>query len=194
MTDPYSVATGTSTTMGIAIAFGLSMGANTAFDIFKLVHDKNAKDRLADGVALVFDVGGAAFGAYKLGQLPKLPSNAPGGTVYPTNKGQLGEYFSEMIGYLRGERIVAKQVTIKPATGKPTKVDLVFRNMLTGKLRFVESKNGPKANLMPNQKAGYPVIGSQGGEIRTDKLAAFGLPKGTKIGPTPVVVEWWNKD
>jgi hypothetical protein len=183
-----------SASAGVTTAFALSASGSIAMDTLKIIRDKNAsgRERLADGVCLIFDIAGTAFGAYKLGELPSLPSKASSDFGLPTSKEQIGTIYSEAVALARGETVIAREVTIETPSGVRTKVDLVLKNQITGKLRFVESKFGPSARYESNQKLAYPEIGRSGGTIKTPKLEGVGLPWGSKIGPTDVYVDWWQ--
>lgn len=87
--------------------------------------------------------------------------------------------------------MLGREITMETSAGR-TRPDLLVRDA-EGNLKFIESKCGPSACLTPNQKAGYPLIESQGGIPRGGNAANAGLTPGEPIGPTPVQVDWWDR-
>jgi len=68
---------------------------------------------------------------------------------------------------------------------------LTFTRDFRGRLRLIESKFGPTADFTDSQKIGYPEVGSRGGKVVGGKLASQGLPNGSSLKPTDVLVDWW---
>ncbi|MFI5298612.1 MAG: hypothetical protein ACHREM_10980 [Polyangiales bacterium] len=82
-------------------------------------------------------------------------------------------------------------MTVVTASGARFRADLVLAKADGHggwSFRFVEVKTG-LAGFTPGQETGYPELVGAGGELRTDKLARFGLKKGDTLQSTPVVVE-----
>jgi hypothetical protein len=183
-----------SATAGVTTAFAFVTAGNIALDTLRLLRNKNAstRERVADGVCLIFDIAGAAYGAYKLMEVPSLPPKGPSGGGLPVSKEQVGTVLSETAALGRAETVVAREVTIDTPSGVRVRVDLVVKNRITGALRFIESKFGPSADFTPNQEVGYPEIGRSGGRIVGPALEAEGLPDGSRIGPTDILVDWWE--
>ncbi len=179
-----------STTAGIATSFALVTSGSIAWNIFELVHAKNTRERLAAGVSMAFTLGGASYGAYRIAQVPALPPRGPQGAL-PGSKEQVGALLSETMALLRGEIVVAREVTIETPSGIRVRVDLVTKSV-SGKIKFIEAKFGPGADLTTNQKAGYPEILRSGGEIRTGKLEGQGMSLGSKLLPEEVLIDWWD--
>jgi len=136
---------------------------------------------------MLFTVAGVSYGAYKY---ETLPNNAPENFGLPASKAQLGEYFSETLALMRGERVVARQVTIETSSVR-VRVDLVTETLF-GRLRLIESKFGPGAGLTDNQAIGYPEILQSGGTVRGLNGVPAGLPAGTHIQPQEVLTDWWQ--
>ena len=139
---------------------------------------------------MLFTVAGAAYGAYRLSEIPNLPSKGPSGNPLPVSKEQVGALLSETMALRRGEIVVAREVTIDTPSGVRVRVDLVTKT-INGTLRFIDAKFGPKAQFTDNQKIGYPEISKAGGKIVGDKLKGQGLKDGAKLDPTEVLVDWW---
>ena len=76
-------------------------------------------------------------------------------------------------------------------TAGRTRPDLLVRDA-DGNLRFIESKNGPYARLTPNQRAGFPLLESEGGIPRGMRALEAGLTPGEMTGPIPVQIDWWG--
>ncbi len=183
-------AAGISTTAGITTSFAIVTSGSLAWNTYELLHAKNDRERVAAGVSMLFTVGGAAYGAYRLSEVPMLPSKAPSGNALPASKEQVGALLSETMALRRGEVVVAREVTVDTASGVRVRVDLVTRS-ITGKLRLIDAKFGPGAKFTDNQKVGYPEIGNTGGKIVGGKLEGQGLPAGSKLEPMDVLVDWW---
>jgi hypothetical protein len=67
-------------------------------------------------------------------------------------KGKVGEFLTKIERGLHLEKVVGKQVTLE-AGGARARIDFITRNILTGKLRAVESKFGQAARLVRGQPA-----------------------------------------
>jgi hypothetical protein len=187
-----AAATGMSTTAGLFTSFALTTAGSMAWNTYDLLTAKNEREKLAAGVSMVFTLGFATYGTYKFSEIPSLPNKASsGGGLFPNSRENWGAWLSEAAAALRGERVVAREVTIDTPSGTRVRVDLVTRT-LTGALRFIEAKFGPNARFTENQIPGYPEIAQSGGTVAGGNGAGAGLPAGTRIGPTQVQVDTWN--
>jgi len=175
-------ATAASTVVGGGIA-AYSLGRDT----LELLSATNRRDRIAAGVSMLFTVAGVSYGAYKY---ETLPNNAADTFGLPASKAQLGEYYSEVLALMRGERVVARQVTIETASTR-VRVDLVTETLF-GRLRLIESKFGPNASFTENQQIGYPELLQSGGIVRGANGTSAGLPDGSRIQPQEVLTDWWQ--
>jgi hypothetical protein len=183
--------TGLSTTTGIAISFALATAGSMAWNTYDFVTAKNERERLAAGVAVLFTCGFVAFGAYNYGKISSLPINAKSSNILPNSKGATGEFLSESMALMRGERILGRQITIETQSGVRIKADFVVRTLF-GELKLIESKFGPTAKLNNNQKTGYAEVRDFGGTIRGNNGSGSGLTAGTKLGPTDFQLDVWN--
>lgn len=127
-------------------------------------------------------------------RIPSLPNNAPASPApLPNSRGNWGTWLSEFAALFRGDRVIGREVTIRAANGVRLRVDLVVRNMFTGRVRFIEAKFGPTSRFTePNQVQGYPSILQNGGTIATDALAPLGLPRGTPVNPVQLLFNFWT--
>ncbi len=126
---------GVTATTGLFISFGIITSASLAWNTYDLITAENDRERLAAGVSMVLTLGFAGYGTYKFSQIPSLPSNAAAeGGLFPNSKQNWGVWLSEAMAAFRGERVVAREVTIDTPTGVRVRVDLVTRT-LTGALR-----------------------------------------------------------
>jgi hypothetical protein len=188
---PLATLLGISATSGLILSYAMAATISLVWSIYELITAKNERERLAAGVALIFTLGFVAFGAYRFSKIPCMPNNASSTRTLPNSKSALGEFFSKTAALLRGERVVARQVTIKTHNNIRVRVDLIVRT-LRGKLKLTDAKFGPGARLTANQKATYPEVSRYGGTIRGNNAASAGLPAGTVIGPSDVQVDTWN--
>lgn len=120
-----------------------------------------------------------------------MPASAKSGNILPNSKGASGEFLSESMALMRGERIVGRQVTIQSKSGVRMRADFIVRT-LQGKLKLIESKFGPTARQTKNQIIGYEEISKFGGTIKGDNASSAGLPAGTGFGPTEFQLDVWN--
>lgn len=109
------------------------------------------------------------------------------GGIEPVLKGAQGVERSVAAAEARGETIVGREITVDTPVAR-TRIDLATKTS-EGRLRFIECKNGPCADLTANQRAAFPEIRAQGGVPRGANAAKAGLKPGEPIGPTEVVVE-----
>ena len=182
---------GISATTGLAIAFGISVAGSMAWNTYEFITAKNAREKLAAGVAMIFTAGAALYGGYRFGKISSLPNSSSSSGVLPSSRSAMGEFLSESAAALRGQRVVARQVTIQSRSGIHVRIDMITKS-LNGKLSFIDSKFGPSARFTTNQKIAYPEISRSGGIIIGNKGVSAGLPAGTEIGPTDVYVDTWN--
>ncbi len=89
-----------------------------------------------------------------------------------------------------GEQI---KVVVTDAQGGQVEVRTdLYVEWADGTREFIDSKYGPNADLEPNQAAGYPILGSQGGRVYGPNAEAAGFEHGEQIDPTRVVIKHWN--
>jgi len=138
---------------------------------------------LAIGVGEAFQ---AARAGFAVGATNASAAAARGG-VEPVLKGAQGVERSVAAAEARGESIVGREITVDTPAAR-TRIDLATKTP-EGRLRFIECKNGPCAELTANQRAAFPEIRSQGGVPRGANAAKAGLTPGEPIGPTEVLVE-----
>ena len=90
---------------------------------------------------------------------------------------------------LLSEQIIedkACQVTIEVADGTRVRVD--FITVENGQFKVIEAKSSQTAPLPPNQKKEYPQIQESGGIIKGNNGINIGLPNGTVLEPTEVII------
>jgi RHS repeat-associated protein len=172
-----------STVGGMAAAFGVVTAGSLAWSVYDFITARNARERWAAGVSILLVFGFATYGAYKFSQIPSLAPHA---------RGDLGVLLSEAAAALRGERVVAREVTIDvPSVNERVRVDIVVKT-ITGALKFIDAKFGPTARLTASQKIGYEALARDGGVIAGANGEGAGLPAGTVIGPTQVQIDTWQ--
>ena len=106
----------------------------------------------------------------------------------PVDKGKEGVENSILGAEARGETVLGREVTLVTRSGRRTRVDLMVRDS-NGKLKIIESKNGPHAELNPNQRAALEEIERYGARAVGKNAANAGLSN--EIGPTSVQVDRW---
>lgn len=84
---------------------------------------------------------------------------------------------------------IASEVTLLAPDGTRFRADFVARDP-DGVLKAVEVKTN-NGGLTDNQYFGYPQLSTVGSEVRTDKLAGIGYPRGTTI-KLDVEVSLWT--
>jgi RHS repeat-associated protein len=148
-----------------------------------------AAGSVANDVLLAIGVG-EAFQAVRAGLsagAAEAGAAVARGGVQPVLKGAQGVERSVAAAEARGETIIGREITLETPAAR-TRIDLATKTP-EGRLRFIECKNGPCADLTTNQRAAFPEIRSQGGVPRGANAAKAGLKPGERIGPTEVVVE-----
>ena len=129
------------------------------------------------GVAHAMTVGGYLSGVGRV--IGENGSNS----LSSNDKGKLGEWLSDIKSVAQGNRVAGRQVPLKLDNGLTTKVDSVLRD---GPQNFVESKFGPYAKVLPNQRAAmaqFPdryridfFMPSHVGQMTGVGLSTLGLP------------------
>ena len=195
---------GLSISVGIAAVTGLSMAAATGitvagFTTYGLysgvdayMNAENDRERIAACMSIVLVIGGATYSSYNIMKMPKLPPNSADKTLlFPKSKSEWGAFLSEIYAFFKGEVVVAREVTILSG-GVRARVDLVTKNIFTGRYTLVESKYGPNANFTPNQNVVYQKIRKDGAVIVGYTADAAGMPYGTVLRPQSVRIDQWD--
>jgi RHS repeat-associated protein len=186
---------GCSTTVGLGISLGIFTTVGASWNIYEIATAKNQREQIAACVSLVLTIGTMGYGGVKIYSLPKLPSSAqfPSLGIFPNSKGGTGTWFSEAAALMRGEQVVAREVSIRTpnSSGEKIRIDLVVRTV-TGKLKFIESKNGPNAKFTANQKKYYPDFEQNGGTIVGNNGASAGLNEGNNVTNVIFQIDTWN--
>lgn len=111
------------------------------------------------------------------------------GGAAPVLKGQAGVNRAVTEIESQGGRILGREISLE-ADGVRTRLDILVQNP-DGSLELVEVKNGPFANLSPNQRTAIPVIANEGAIPYGQNAADAGLTLGTSTGPIPVRIIWY---
>ncbi len=81
---------------------------------------------------------------------------------------------------------LVEQITIKTKSGTKTRIDIVGRDKVTGKVKLTEAKSSETAPLTKAQKTAFPEIKESGGTVTGKGKGDF--VGGTEIPPTEVDV------
>jgi len=127
---------------------------------------------------------GAGLLSKAFGLFGRATSQAARGGIGPVLKGQAGVSRAIADIEANGGTVLGREITVE-AGGVRTRADLLIRDA-QGNMRFVEVKNGPNANLTPNQTTGYPAIRTGGAVPVGGNAAAAGLSVGSPLPPIPV--------
>lgn len=121
-------------------------------------------------------------------------SDAPALSKSAKQKGDEGVEFSREATEAQGNTVVGGEITFELLSGNTTRQDTLVRTP-AGKLKTIESKNGPKAKesnrqieYAEAQKAGEPVI------PRGANAEAAGLTPGKPVKVDEHQVDHWNKE
>jgi hypothetical protein len=113
--------------------------------------------------------------------------------------GRRGERLSQRYWQNRGARPIAREVTLRSHTSRRTngtprraRIDHIFEQPGGGRLLGVESKNGLGADLRGDQPVIYDELANGGVEVRTDKLADAGIPRGSNLQADVHVDRWYS--
>ena len=144
---------------GRAVVSGAAMGAATSLaqDAFNGRLDSGWFDRTMSG-ARVGGAFGAVGGRFGRQEAQALPGQIKGPAVEQTSKELLGEDFSKLRTWARGEKTIPmKKKTRQVVSGGHTKPDQ--RTMLNGVEKdLVESKFGKSARLKKRQREAYAEL------------------------------------
>jgi RHS repeat-associated protein len=180
---------------GAAIA--TSLGALAAQGIAKAAGDRNITygDLFNDALGAIPGGGDAEDAVEGLNTASRITKDvgqevSTGGGAASVLKGEAGVQQSIAAAEGRGETVIGREITMETAAGR-TRPDILTQDS-EGNLKFIEAKNGPAARLTPNQKAGYPLLRTEGGVPRGMNAQRAGLTPGEPIGPVPVQVDYWE--
>jgi hypothetical protein len=187
----------------IALAI-LTGGAGTAATVASRIAVMSARfgrvSRVANKAAKVSTQIDRRFRATNLARRHNLmePLSGEQASALRRRAGTIGEDLSRQSWQNRGYGLAGEQVTLRSvnslnANGRPVtaRVDLVFTRP-DGSPHLVEAKNGLNADLTDNQRIVYPELPTTGAEVRTDKLADVGVPRGSHIQTDVQVDRWYS--
>ena len=136
------------------------------------------------GSAQLAEINATAIGI-ALDFAPWGPTAVRGG-VGPVLKGQQGVARAIEEIEAGGGTILGREITLETGAVR-TRPDLLVRTA-DGRTVFVEVKNGSRASLSPNQRAGFAEISAGGAVPRGANASAAGLEVGVPLPPTAVQV------
>jgi hypothetical protein len=134
---------------GQATGDAVGRGAGIVGVGFSVVQDTGRVAGLLGGAGGAVKATGSL--ARSVGVLPRV-----GSLQASILKGKIGEGLAAAERFLRGERIVADQVTVA-ANGARARFDLLTKSRLSGQLRLVEAKLGDSARLT----RGQPIVAKE---------------------------------
>jgi hypothetical protein len=143
----------------------------------------SSADGLLRGDVDPFGVAHAMTGGGYLSGFGRVIGENRSNALSSNDKGKLGEWLSDIKSVAQGNKVVGRQVPMTLADGRTTILDSVLEN---GPQDLVESKFGPYAKVLPNQRAGmaqFPEryrtdfwMPSHVGQMTGVGLSTLGLP------------------